>query len=294
MLAVTERQLRQWERHDLIKSSQSFSLTDLIALRTLQKLHIDRIHPARIKLAVQALRDRLSGVDDPLRELRVIADGRKIRVEIAGQHMEAFSGELLFNFDNTELRRLLSFPGKRDRGAQERTRRDEAEQLFQKGLALERSGNQPEAFSAYEKAVELDPGSAGAWVNLGTICFHQRKLSRAEDYYRRAIEADKSYALAHFNLGNLYDERGDYDRALQFYKQSIELNARYADAHYNIALLYQGGGQVMEAVRHWKLYLQLDPGSSWAAIARRELDKLRKSALVRPGQRRPTGTRTLE
>ncbi len=294
MLAVTERQLRQWERHDLIKSSQSFSLTDLIALRTLQKLHIDRIHPARIKLAVQALRDRLSGVDDPLRELRVIADGRRIRVEIAGQHMEPFSGQLLFNFDNTELRRLLSFPGKRDRNAQERSRRDEAEQLFQKGLALERSGNQPEAFSAYEKAVELDPGSAGAWVNLGTICFHQRKFSRAEDYYRRAIEADKTYALAHFNLGNLYDERGDYDRAVQFYKQSIELNPRYADAHYNIALLYQGGGQVMEAVRHWKLYLQLDPGSSWAAIARRELDKLRKSALVRPGQRRPTGTRTLE
>src|SRR5262249_22955177 len=157
---------------------------------------------------VDALRDRLSDIDDPLRELRVIADGRRIRVEIAGQHMEPCSGQLLFNFDNTELRRLLSFPGKRD--ASERTRRDQAEQWFQKGLALERAGDDKEAFTAYEKAVALDPGSAGAWVNMGTICFHQRQWSRAEAFYRKAIEADKTYALAHFNMGNLYDERGDY------------------------------------------------------------------------------------
>jgi hypothetical protein len=37
----------------------------------------------------------------------------------------------------------------------------------------------------------------------------------------------------------------------------------------------------MRAVRHWKAYLKLDPGSSWTAIARRELDKLCKAALVR-------------
>lgn len=294
MLSLTERQLRGWERHDLIRCSETFSLTDLIALRTLQKLHIDRIHPARIKLAVDALRDRLRGVDDPLRELRIIADGRRIRVEIAGQQMEPLSGQLLFNFDNSELRRLLSFPSRADREGGERKRREQAEQWFQKGLTLERSGNQQEAFAAYETAVELDPSSAGAWVNLGTICFHQRQWSRAESFYMRAIEADKTYALAHFNLGNLYDERGDYDRALEFYRQSLALNPKYADAHYNVALLYQGGGHVMEAVRHWKLYLQLDPGSSWAAIARRELDKLRKSALVRPGSRRPTGTRSLD
>jgi hypothetical protein len=48
----------------------------------------------------------------------------------------------------------------------------------------------------------------------------------------------------------------------------------------------------MEAVRHWKQYLKLDPVSSWSAIARRELDKLRRSTLVRGArpQHRSTGT----
>ena len=60
----------------------------------------------------------------------------------------------------------------------------------------------------------------------------------------------------------------------------MRLYPGYADAHYNLALLFQGSGQVMEAVRHWKTYLKLDPNSSWASIARRELDKLRRYTVV--------------
>ena len=157
---------------------------------------------------------------------------------------------------------------------------------------LEQAGAVKDAIQAYETAVLLDPTSAGAWVNLGTIYFNSRQLAKAETHYRRALEADPSYALAHFNIGNLYDERGDYDRALHHYKHAVDLSPQYADAHYNLALLYQGGGHTMDAVRHWKLYLKLDPVSSWSAIARRELDKLRKSAVLR-SSRRQTGTESI-
>jgi tetratricopeptide (TPR) repeat protein len=291
LLAITERQLRDWERHNLISTAQTFAIPDLIALRTLAKLRKDRIPPARIRAALNALRDRLREVEDPLRELRVIADGRRIRVEIAGQHMEPMSGQLLFNFDGAELRRLLSFPRAGERKDEERGKRDAAERSFQKGLQFEQSGAVRDAIQAYEAAVHLDPRSAGAWVNLGTIYFNARQFGKAENHYRRALEADPTYALAHFNIGNLYDERGDYERALHHYKHAVDLNPKYADAHYNLALLYQGGGHTMDAVRHWKLYLKLDPGSSWSGIARRELDKLRKSTVVRSAQpRRSTGT----
>jgi hypothetical protein len=37
-------------------------------------------------------------------------------------------------------------------------------------------------------------------------------------------------------------------------------------------------------MRHWRLYLKLDGGSSWAAIARRELEKLSEASVV-PGAR---------
>lgn len=286
LLAITERQLRQWERSGLIQPARTFAIPDLIALRTLAKLRSDRIPPARIRAAVAALRKHLRAEEDPLREMKVIADGKKIRVEVGGQEMEAISGQLLFNFNGKELRKLLAFPKENRDEADGRHRRDEAERWFQEGLRFEQAGSIKEAMQSYEKAIEVDARSAGAWVNLGTIYFNARQFGRAETHYRRALEADPTYALAHFNIGNLYDERGDYDRALRHYRQAVELNARYADAHYNLALLHQGRGHVMEAVRHWKIYLKLDPGSSWGAIARKELEKLRKSTVVR-GSRLP-------
>jgi tetratricopeptide (TPR) repeat protein len=281
LLAVTERQLKDWERHSLVRHIETFSLPDIVALKTLIKLRKDRIPLSRIRLALAALRSRLKDVDDPLRELKVIADGKRIRVEVAGQHMEPLSGQLLFNFDGEELKRLLSFPGKPPPRNDSRPEREAAEHWFQRGLQFEQMGSLQEAVQCYRRATEFDPTSAGAWVNLGTIYFNARQFSRAESHYRRALEADPSYPLAHFNIGNLYDERGDYPRAVEHYLTAIRLNASYADPHYNIALLYQRLGQVMEAVRHWKTYLRLDPGSSWSGIARRELENLRRTTLVR-------------
>jgi hypothetical protein len=41
----------------------------------------------------------------------------------------------------------------------------------------------------------------------------------------------------------------------------------------------------MRAVRHWKAYLKIDPGSSWASVAKRELEKLRRATVVRGAKR---------
>jgi tetratricopeptide (TPR) repeat protein len=279
LLDVSERQLRGWEKHRLIPPMERFAFSDLIALRTLIKLRESRISLARIRNAISAVRDRLQGIKDPLKELRLVSDGRRIHVQIGDHSMEPISGQLLFNFDQAELKRLVSFPDPK-KTDESRSRRDSAEKWFQKGLECEQTGAIQEAISAYQSAVGLDPTSAGAWLNLGTIFFNARQFSKAEAHYRRALETDPKYALAHFNIANLHDERGNYELALRHYHEAVRLNPAYADAHYNLALLFQGGGQVMEAVRHWKTYLKLDPNSSWASIARRELDKLRKYTVV--------------
>ncbi|HYP12745.1 MAG TPA: tetratricopeptide repeat protein [Bryobacteraceae bacterium] len=291
LLALTERQLRGWERSDLIRPSETFAFTDLIVLRALIKLRDDRVSPRRIRAALCAVRERFTAISDPLRELKLVAHGRRIRVEVSGQQMDALSGQFLLDFDRRELRGIVSFPEKKKEEL--RIRRDAAESWFQRGLECEQTGAVKEAIKSYEAAVELDPGSAGAWLNLGTIFFNARQLGRAETYYKRSLEADAEYALAHFNIANLYDERGDHKKALLHYQHAVRLVPTYSDAHYNLALLYQGSGRVMDAVRHWKHYLKLDPGSSWGAIARRELEKLRKSTIVQGARPSPTGTANL-
>ena len=40
--------------------------------------------------------------------------------------------------------------------------------------------------------MELDPKTAGAYVNLGTIYFNARKWLEAEGYYKKALETDQA------------------------------------------------------------------------------------------------------
>ena len=280
LAGITERQLVSWERQKLVKPSAQYGFRELVALQTLVKLRRNRVAPLRIRLALAALRQKLRHVVDPLTELKLFVDGKKIRVEVDGGAMDAVSGQLLLDFGASELKRLVHFPAK-DGAALERDRRLNAERWFQRGLDLEQTGAPADqVIDAYRKAIELDPKSAGALVNLGTIFFNARKWADAEKYYRQALEVDPEYALAHFDLANLYDERGDRIQALAHYEAALRISPHYADAHYNVALLYQGQNQPMKAVRHWTAYLKLDPSSHWATIARRELNRLRQSTVV--------------
>jgi tetratricopeptide (TPR) repeat protein len=284
-LGVSKRQLESWEKQNLLSAGGSFSFSDILALRTLVGLRKSNVSAVQIRRAVHAVRKHFREFENPLTEVKIYSQGRKIEVQFAGnKKMEAISGQLILNFDQAEINKLLSFPAQAEESeaARKMKARREAEHWFEKGLDLEQTGAPvEEVIAAYQKAAEIDPTSAGALVNLGTLYFNARDWRQAEQYYRKAVEVDPEYALAHFNLGNLYDERGDRAGALKHYVEAIRIHPRYADAHYNIALLYQAMGQPLKAVRHWKAYLTLDQSSAWAAIARRELAKIKEAAILR-------------
>lgn len=278
-LGVSERQLRAWERLGLVAPAEFYSFSDLIALKTLIKLRENRIGARQIGRALESLRRRLPRIKYPLSELRIVSDGRTITVMMPGEKMEAISGQMLLDFETSDLGAIKAFPDRAPANSAQRLR--EAEAWFQKGLALEEQGApEEEAVAAYRKAVELNPSAAGALVNLGTIHYRQRRFAESEKYYQDAISADPGYPLAEFNLGNLYDEQNRLDEALEHYRRSLQLNPHYADAHFNLALLSERIGDALKAVHHWKAYLKLDSSGQWAEIARRQLERLREATLI--------------
>ncbi len=274
--SVTERQLRTWEKQDLLQPGESYSFSDLIAIQTLIKLREKHIQPRAIGRALASLRQKLEGVKQPLSELRIVSQGRKIAVHVGGQKMDAMSGQILFDFEASETGGVKSFPAPKATAGRLR----ESEMWFQKGLDLEEIGAPvDEAIAAYEKALEYNPAAAGALVNLGTIYYRQRKFKESESYYQDAVAADPTYPLAHFNLGNLYDEQGRLAEAFSHYRRALGLNPNYADAHFNLALLAERTGDILRAVHHWKAYLKLDSTGQWADIARRQLERLRDAVI---------------
>lgn len=279
MLNVSEQRLRSWEKLGFVPSTERFTFSDLIALRALQRLAGSKIPPKEIGRALLSLKQKLGETTRPLNDLRIVSDGKTISVQVAGQKMEAVSGQLLFDFDSSEIpsvrtlraKELLPNP-KEDR---------DAERWFQQGLSLEETGAPiDQAREAYQKAIELNPGAAGALVNLGTIAFRARRLREAAAYYERAIAADPHYPLAHFNLGNVFDEMGQSTVAKQHYEMTLQLDPNYVDAHFNLALIAERNVDHLTAVKHWKAYLKKDPASSWAAQARKQLERLRKLTVV--------------
>ena len=263
----------------------------MLKLKRLVRLREEKANPRLLKRALDSLEDYIKDSPELSEDVQVYTEGRRVRIQIGKQKLEATSGQLLFDFAEEEISKLLQLPGAQQNATQVAAKlRDklEADRWFEHALELEQQGAEyEEIIKAYQKAAELDPQSAGAEVNLGTVFFNGHAWHDAEEHYKKALEIDPEYALAHFNLGNLYDEQGDQAAALEHYREALRIHPNYADAHYNMALLHQSRHDVMGALRHWRAYLKLDPTSTWAQIARRELSKLQAATVVH-------GTREIE
>jgi tetratricopeptide (TPR) repeat protein len=293
LLKIDNRQLKSWERQRLIPELPQFKFTDLLKLKRLLKLRSEHANPRLVKTAMHALDDYLKKLPHDGEDVQIYKEGKRVRIQIGKHRLEPGSGQLLFDFAEEEIKKLLHLPAAQSSNARKMAEkvRDklEADRWFEHALELEQTGAPfEEIIAAYQKTVELDPKSAGALVNLGTVFFHGHAWAEAESHYLKALSIDPDYALAHFNLGNLYDEQDDCPNAEKHYREALRLHPSYADAHYNMALLYQGTRDFMKAVRHWRAYLKLDTNSTWSKIARRELDKLEAMTIVH-GSRPPVG-----
>lgn len=276
ILGIDFSQLKRWEQQGLYLPLQSFEFTNLRELRNLKKLYA-RVSRHRRGERVEGLLDDIRnrmGVSRPLLDVQYVWDAPGVVVQDPeGRWLQPDTQQLVFSFGPLPVVRAKAL------AMVERPIDDlkvgQAEEWFQQGLAIEENGGDiGEAESAYRAAVELNPRAAGAWVNLGTLCFRAGKLDRAEEYYRRALTISPDYALAHFNLANICEETSRLADGANHYEEAIRIHPGYADAHYNLALVQERLKEPMRAVRHWQMYLRLDPNSPWAGIAKQQLDSL--------------------
>ena len=271
ILGINENSLRSWERVGLTEAKDTYTFTDLIALKTLQSLRDNQISAKQIREALHQLRLRLANVTRPLDQLRIVSDGRRIAVVLKGQKMEALTGQMLFNFDAEAMKSAATLEFRHGDPQPGLDRADGGESWFQYALEMERSGASPqEIIAVYRKVLSSNPNAAGAWVNMGTLHYRQRLLAMAEECYQKALRAYPDYALAHFNLGNVCEETGRLDEAARCYQSALRIQPDYGDAHYNLALVEERRERFLEAIEHWKAYLRFDSSSPWSDIARRK------------------------
>ena len=68
--------------------------------------------------------------------------------------------------------------------------------------------------SLSKKAIEIEPNSGDAHLNLGTILQDQGRLIEAEQMTRKALDIDPKITDAHMNLGAILKDLGRVEEAV--------------------------------------------------------------------------------
>ena len=139
--------------------------------------------------------------------------------------------------------------------------------LGQQRMARLRRDSLAEAVEYFQKAIDLDPDYALAYVGLadahlllidGNNVQTSEAVARAKPLIDKAFELDSQLGEAYASLGLLEGSSGDYEAAKNAYRRSIELNTGYADAYMRYGRLL-GDTDPAQQMELFQKALELDP-----------------------------------
>lgn len=123
------------------------------------------------------------------------------------------------------------------------------------------------ALQHFEKAVELDPAYALAWIGIANSIglLHAygytdaSGLPRAEAAINKALECDPECAEAHAAHGRLMGQRNQPDQAMQAIQKAVELKPAFAEAFAWMTIGHQLQGNPAAAIRSSQRAVRLNP-----------------------------------
>lgn len=159
-----------------------------------------------------------------------------------------------------------------------------------RGTELLRGGELAKAEEQLRIALELDPQSPDAWLNLGVVLRRNGDTEGAEKAYNAALDRDPHLVSAYYNLSVLYRLRGDRDEARKILQTVDRRSNRNPYTYLSLGDLSMVHGQHEEAERYYRRALKLKRDDQeiqaamgmWAAEtgdlreARRRLEKAEK------------------
>ncbi|MCH8838148.1 MAG: tetratricopeptide repeat protein [Candidatus Marinimicrobia bacterium] len=126
----------------------------------------------------------------------------------------------------------------------------------------------PIARRALARALEIDNGSAGAYVSLAHILNeHEWDWANAESAFQRAIELKPNYAEAHRLYGWYFIHIGQLDKAIAEMERALELDPLSYLINTNMAYPYSLLGQFSQAFEYLQKTLELNPDYPLAYMA---------------------------
>jgi spermidine synthase len=125
--------------------------------------------------------------------------------------------------------------------------------------AEELAGGQPEAVAFYERALALQPDSAGLHTALGVLLARRGESESGLTHLRRALELDPGSAEAHNNAGLVLNTLGRPQEAMAHYRAALLAEPSSCASHCNLGMALAAAGKRADARAHFDDALRLAP-----------------------------------
>ncbi len=254
LIGLKPAQVRHFVRRSLLDPRRGqrgefrFGFQDVVLLRTAKGLLESRVSSRRAVRALLKVRSGL-GPGKELAAVRIFADGNSVLVREDNRLWEAETGQSYFDFDTAPAVARIVDP---NLVVVREPDQLDSDDWYNLGLDLE-DAKSARAMDAYVKAIELNPGNADAFVNLGRLLQLNGDLKRAKRHYEKALELVPNHQLALYNLGTVFDELSELESAADYYRRAPAV----PDAHFNLARISELLGDELAARRHMRDYRQL-------------------------------------
>ena len=259
---ITDLKIIARESSDRIDSGMSIAEAGLkLGAAYIMKGSVERVLD-RIRINViliDAQNEQQTWVSSYDRELSA-SNWFDIRNEISGVITKSLQTQL----SPTEQQKLLSVP----------TENLAALQAYFHGkqrMAKRTTETLAEAVSHFQRAVELDPEFALAWVGLADSHYlhtlytgldEDEGYSKMKTAVDKALELDEYLGEAYATLAAYYVAADELDAAEVAFKRALDLNPSYATAHQWYGTFLGNEGRMEEALAHKRKAQELDPLSA--------------------------------
>lgn len=115
------------------------------------------------------------------------------------------------------------------------------------GIAFSEYGYVDEAQSAFQSAIDDDPGHQVAWFNLGTIYLNKKMYREARKCLNEAVHLNPQDSDAWNNLGSISGMEQKYDEALEQFRRAAQANPNHLNAVANMMRIYQFQSRAVDA-----------------------------------------------
>src|SRR5204862_8162585 len=124
------------------------------------------------------------------------------------------------------------------------------------GIAYARNRGPRDAIAPFTRSLEIDPGNAMTFENIGAMHLDAGELPQAKHDFERAMATNPDSSQAHAGLAMVAIRQGDRKMAIEQWERAVALQPQNFDALYDLGIQLAQDGQTDAARRYLTQFVQ--------------------------------------